>query len=58
MRCSWIGSVIGAMPGISASVIDWISYGHALKSEKGAQKTFGTGRRARRHRGRERDLLA
>jgi len=43
MRCSWIGSVIGAIPGISTSVIDWISYGHALKSEKGAQKTFGTG---------------
>ncbi|MGE5538983.1 MAG: tripartite tricarboxylate transporter permease [Gemmatimonas sp.] len=42
-RCSWIGSVIGAIPGISTSVIDWISYGHALKSEKGAQKTFGTG---------------
>ena len=43
MRCSWIGSVIGAIPGISASVIDWISYGHALKTEKGAQQTFGKG---------------
>jgi len=43
LRCSWIGSVIGAIPGISASVIDWISYGHALKTEKGAQKTFGQG---------------
>lgn len=43
IRCSWIGSVIGAVPGISTSVIDWISYGHALKSEKGAQKTFGQG---------------
>jgi TctA family transporter len=43
MRCSWIGSVIGAIPGISASVIDWISYGHALKTERGAQKTFGQG---------------
>ncbi|HTI88333.1 MAG TPA: tripartite tricarboxylate transporter permease [Alphaproteobacteria bacterium] len=43
MRCAWIGSVIGAIPGISASVIDWISYGHALKTEKGAQLTFGKG---------------
>ena len=43
MRCSWIGSVIGAIPGISAAVIDWISYGHALKTEKEAQRTFGKG---------------
>jgi TctA family transporter len=43
MRCSWIGSVIGAIPGISASVIDWISYAHALKTEKGARMTFGQG---------------
>ncbi|MGE3245979.1 MAG: tripartite tricarboxylate transporter permease [Beijerinckiaceae bacterium] len=43
MRTSWIGSVIGALPGISASVIDWIAYGHALKTEKGATETFGRG---------------
>ena len=43
LRCAWIGSVIGAVPGISSSVIDWISYGHALKTEKGAQQTFGKG---------------
>jgi TctA family transporter len=43
LRCAWIGSVIGAVPGISSSVIDWISYGHALKTEKGAQQTFGRG---------------
>ncbi len=43
IRCSWIGSVIGAIPGISAAVIDWISYGHALKTEKFAQQTFGRG---------------
>ena len=43
IRCSWIGSVIGAIPGISAAVIDWISYGHALKTEKEAQRTFGKG---------------
>jgi TctA family transporter len=43
LRCSWIGSAMGAIPGIGASVIDWISYGHALKTEKDATKTFGTG---------------
>ncbi|AQH05400.1 hypothetical protein A9R05_41010 (plasmid) [Burkholderia sp. KK1] len=43
LRCSWIGSLIGAIPGISASVIDWISYGHALKTEKGAADSFGKG---------------
>jgi TctA family transporter len=43
LRCASIGSVMGAIPGIGASVIDWISYGHALRSEKGAQQTFGTG---------------
>ena len=34
---------MGAIPGIGASVIDWISYGHALRTEKGAQQTFGKG---------------
>jgi TctA family transporter len=43
LRCAWIGSVMGAIPGIGAAVIDWISYGHALRTEKGAAETFGTG---------------
>ena len=43
LRCSWIGAAMGAIPGIGASVIDWISYGHALRTEKGAAETFGTG---------------
>ncbi len=43
MRCSWIGGGIGSIPGISASVIDWLAYGHALKTEKGARETFGKG---------------
>ena len=30
-------------PGISASVVDWLAYGHALKTEKGASATFGKG---------------
>src|ERR1044072_1048800 len=43
MRCSWIGGGIGSIPGISASVVDWLAYGHALKTEKGASQTFGKG---------------
>ena len=34
------GFFIGAIPGISAAVIDWISYGHALKTEKNAHVFF------------------
>ena len=43
VRCSWIGGGIGSIPGISASVVDWLAYGHALKTEKGASLTFGKG---------------
>src|SRR3954470_85859 len=43
VRCSWIGGGIGSIPGISASVVDWLAYGHALKTEKGASQTFGKG---------------
>ena len=43
IRCSSIGSSLGAVPGIGASVIDWIAYGHAARSEKGASENFGKG---------------
>ncbi|MDP2358108.1 MAG: tripartite tricarboxylate transporter permease [Beijerinckiaceae bacterium] len=43
LRCSWIGAGFGAVPGIGSSVIDWLAYGHAARTEKGADKTFGTG---------------
>ena len=43
LRCAWIGSAMGMIPGIGVSVIDWISYGHALRTEKDAQKSFGLG---------------
>jgi TctA family transporter len=43
LRCSWIGGGVGAIPGIGGSVIDWLAYGHALKTEKGAAQTFGKG---------------
>lgn len=43
IRCATIGSSLGAVPGIGASVIDWIAYGHAARTEKGAAENFGKG---------------
>ena len=43
LRGSGIGSVLGAVPGIGAPVIPWISYGHAKRTVKGAAESFGTG---------------
>ncbi|MBO39870.1 MAG: hypothetical protein CMM75_11955 [Rhodospirillaceae bacterium] len=43
MRCGTIGAGLGAVPGIGASVVDWIAYGHAARTEKGAGETFGKG---------------
>lgn len=43
IRCSWIGAVIGAIPGMSASIIDWLAYAHAVRTEPGARETFGKG---------------
>lgn len=43
VRSSTIGSVLGAIPGIGASIIDWVAYGHAARTEKNADKSFGSG---------------
>lgn len=43
LRCATIGAGLGAVPGIGASVVDWIAYGHAARTEKGADLTFGKG---------------
>ena len=43
LRCSGLGALLGAIPGITGSVADWIAYGHALQSEKGAKETFTKG---------------
>ncbi|PRY87241.1 tripartite tricarboxylate transporter permease [Donghicola tyrosinivorans] len=43
LRCSGIGALLGIIPGITGAVTDWIAYGHALRTEKGAEKTFGKG---------------
>jgi len=42
-RCSTIGAAMGAIPGIGASIIDWIAYGHAVRTVKDANLTFGKG---------------
>ena len=43
VRCALIGSGLGSIPGIGASVIDWVAYGHAARTERGASETFGSG---------------
>ena len=43
LRCSWLGAALGAVPGIGGAVVDWLAYGHALRTEKGAAQTFGKG---------------
>jgi putative tricarboxylic transport membrane protein len=42
LRCSVIGTLLGTIPGIGSSVIDWIIYGYAQRSSRNAE-TFGTG---------------
>lgn len=42
LRCSAIGCIIGALPGLGGSVVDWIAYGHAVQTTKGKSE-FGHG---------------
>jgi putative tricarboxylic transport membrane protein len=42
VRCAGIGCLIGAIPGLGGSVVDWIAYGHAVQSTKKDPK-FGMG---------------
>jgi putative tricarboxylic transport membrane protein len=42
LRCSFIGSFIGLIPGIGGSCIDWISYSHAKTTVKD-NENFGNG---------------
>src|SRR6202795_1042730 len=42
VRCSILGTGLGAIPGIGSAVIDWIAYGYAQRTEKNPE-TFGTG---------------
>ena len=42
LRCSWIGTVLGAVPGIGVAALDWIAYGHAA-TRPGEGPRFGEG---------------
>jgi TctA family transporter len=42
LRCSVIGCLVGALPGLGGSVVDWIAYGHVIQTSKD-RETFGTG---------------
>ena len=42
LRCSGIGCLIGALPGLGGTVIDWIAYGHAVQTTKN-REGYGTG---------------
>jgi TctA family transporter len=42
LRCSFIGCLVGALPGLGGSVVDWIAYGHVIQTSKN-RETFGTG---------------
>lgn len=42
LRCSGIGCMIGALPGLGGSVVDWIAYGHSVQTTKDKSK-FGKG---------------
>lgn len=41
-RCSVIGVVVGVIPGLGGSVVDWIAYGHSVQSTKD-KSNFGKG---------------
>jgi TctA family transporter len=42
LRCSILGTALGAIPGLGSAVIDWIAYGYAQRTEPNPE-TFGTG---------------
>ncbi|MBF0279762.1 MAG: tripartite tricarboxylate transporter permease [SAR324 cluster bacterium] len=41
-RCAGIGSIVGIIPGLGGSVVDWIAYGHTVQSTKDKSQ-FGKG---------------
>ena len=42
VRCSIIGVIVGVIPGLGGSVVDWIAYGHAVQTTKD-KTNFGKG---------------
>ncbi len=41
-RCSIIGVIVGVIPGLGGSVVDWIAYGHTVQTAKDRNQ-FGKG---------------
>ena len=41
-RCAGIGVIVGVIPGLGGSVVDWITYGYAVQSSKN-RENFGQG---------------
>lgn len=42
VRCSVIGVIVGVIPGLGGSVVDWIAYGHTVQTAKD-REGFGKG---------------
>jgi TctA family transporter len=42
LRCSAIGAVVGALPGLGGSVVDWIAYGHVVQTTRN-RESYGKG---------------
>ena len=42
LRCAGIGTLIGAIPGLGGTVVDWIAYGHVVQTAKDKSR-FGKG---------------
>ena len=42
IRCSIIGVIVGVIPGLGGSVVDWIAYGHTVQSSRNKSQ-FGKG---------------
>ncbi len=42
IRCSLIGVMVGVIPGLGGSVVDWIAYGHTIQTAKDKSR-FGSG---------------
>lgn len=42
LRCSFIGMWVGVLPGLGASIVDWVAYGHAVQSTRD-RENFGKG---------------
>lgn len=42
LRCSGLGAILGMIPGLGGSVVDWIAYGHVVQTSKDRSQ-FGKG---------------